>query len=155
MGEGRFNKLLAGYQPNSVYLEGVEKHGKALVTRCDKDIDVTITCIKHIYSMVLLIFSVTLVCELMFYQANQGFKGGILIGCILYDCLLVVLAGYDGGWIGVCLVGLQPVDKELYAESHPVSIKCLPEIILQIFVGPGVAMILMTVILGQSANCSK
>ena len=197
---GRFNKLLVGYQPDSVYLEGEEKHGKVPVTRRDKDIDITITCIKYIYSMVLLIFSVTLVCALIFSkQTKVSQEAPSLVAFFMIVYLLSWLGMMEGGQ--GCLVGLQPVEKELYADSHPVSIKCtrlahkgdnmerfiigrqflvcmvvfltnmagaalpnssvlgLPEIILQIFVGSGVAMILMTVILGQltaqvnAANC--
>jgi hypothetical protein len=39
-----WNKMLAGYQPDEVYLEGAPRHTKAPVNRRDKDIDITVDC---------------------------------------------------------------------------------------------------------------
>ena len=68
---GRWNKLLIGYQPDDVYLEGAPKQGKAPVTRRDKDIDITVTTIKYTCSLGLLIFSVTVVMAAIFTEQTN------------------------------------------------------------------------------------
>lgn len=197
---GRWNKLVADYQPDEVYLEFAERHTKEPVTRRDKDIDVTVTVVKYMYSMALLVFSVGIVMATIFTGNTKLSQDGhpalaffVIWGLILW---LAMMEGGQG-----CLVGLQPVDKELYAESHPITLKSanmahkgdnmarfivgrqflvvlvvfvtnmcgaalggtevlgLPDAVTSIFVGSGVAMILMTIILGQltaqvnAANC--
>ena len=53
---GRFNKLIAGFQPDEVHREGAERHISEPVTRRDADIDRLLTVIKFIYSSALLVF---------------------------------------------------------------------------------------------------
>lgn len=197
---GRWNKQFADYQPDEVYLEGAERHTKEPVTRRDKDVDVTGTVIKYVYSMALLIFSVTVVMATIF-TGNTKLSQDVhpALAFFVIWGLIIWLAMMEGGQ--GCLVGLQPVDKELYAESHPIALKStilahkgdnmsrfivgrqflvvlvvfvtnmcgaaledtevlgLPDAVNNVFVGSGVAMILMTIVLGQltaqvnAANC--
>ena len=197
---GRWNKLLAGYQPDEVYLEEAPRHTKAPVTRRDKDIDVTVTVVKYAYSLGLLIFSVVIVMAAIFTEQTKiSSTSNSLVAFFLLWFLVLWLAMMEGGQ--GALVGLQPVDKELYAETHPRALKntllahkgdnmerfivgrqflvvlvvflsnmCaaslpgtevlgLSDIMLQIFVGSGLALILMMIMLGQltaqinAANC--
>jgi silicon transporter len=197
---GRWNKLIADYQPDDVYLEGAEKHGKEPVNRRDKDIDITVTVIKYAYSMGLLIFSVVIVMSLVFSEKTKiSADVSPVLAFFIIWCLLLWLAMMEGGQGD--LVGLQAVDKELYKDSHPITLKStmvahkgdnmerfiigrqflvvlvvtmtnqagsalkdaevlgLPDALNQIFVASGVALILMTIILGQltaqvnAANC--
>jgi silicon transporter len=197
---GRWNKLLVGFQPDEVYLEGAEPHTKAPVTRRDKDIDVTVTVIKYAYSLALLIFSVIVVMAAIFSEQTKVAENiSPILAFFVIWFLIIWLAMMEGGQ--GCLVGLQPVDKDLYAETHPVSLKCttlahkgdnmerfivgrqflvvlvvfvtnlcgaaikdanvlgLSDKMTEIFLASGVAMILMTIMLGQltaqvnAANC--
>ena len=79
---------------------------------------------RYLYSLVLLVFSVIVVMAAMFSgQTNASTFGipSIAAFCIFWFVLI---------WLGQieagqgCLVGLQQIDKERYAESHPVSLKC-------------------------------
>jgi Silicon transporter len=197
---GRFHKNAVGYQPDEVYLEGAERHTGVPMTRRDKDIDVTVTCLKYLYSMGLLVFSVTIVMAAIFSEQTKVAEqvSPILAFFVIWG-LVLWLAMMEGGQ--GCLVGLQPIDKELYAETHPVSLSnttlahkgdnmerfivgrqflvCLvvfvtnmcggaiadasvlglSSIMTEIFLASGIAMILMTIMLGQltaqvnAANC--
>ena len=197
---GRWNKLIVGYQPDDVYLDGAEPQGKKPVTRRDKDVDITITTIKYMYSLGLLVFSVVIVMAAIFSE-NTRMSQDVhpAFAFVLFWFLLIWLAMMEGGQ--GCLVGLQPVDKDLYKDSHPISYKCttlahkgdnmerfiigrqflvvlvvfvtnmcgaavkdakvlnLPNIITEIFLSSGLAMILTTIIIGQltaqvnAANC--
>jgi hypothetical protein len=197
---GRFNKLIAGYQPDEVYLDGATRNTKAPVTRRDKDIDITVTCIKYLYSMALLVFSITVVMAAIFTEQTKISQDvSKYLAFFLIWFLIIWLAMMEGGQ--GCLVGLQPVDKDLYAETHPIALKStrlahrgdnmerfivgrqflvvlvvfatnmcgaaifdaqvlgLSDIMTEIFLASGIAMILMTIILGQltaqvnAANC--
>jgi Silicon transporter len=197
---GRFHKTAVGYQPDDVYLEDAERHTSTPVTRRDKDIDVTVTVLKYAYSMGLLVFSVVVVMTGVFSEQTKVAKNvsPILAFCVIWG--LVLWLGMMEGGQG-CLVGLQPIDKELYKDSHIVSTKCttlahrgdnmerfivgrqflvvfvvfatnmcgsaiaganvlgLSDIMTEIFLASGVAMIMMTLVLGQlvaqinAANC--
>ena len=118
----RYERILIGYQPDKVYLEGADKITSAPSNKRDKTIDMSITVIKYMYSLALLIFSVTIVI------ANIAGKGTKLsqgthpsVAIILFLFLLVWLAVMEGG-LG-CLVGLQSVDKSQYSQSHPKALK--------------------------------
>jgi MFS family permease len=197
---GRWNKLLVSYQPDEVYLEGAEKHTSEPVTRRDKDVDITVTVIKYVYSTALLIFSVTVVMATIFTEQTKiSQQAHSAVAFLLIWGLILWLAMMEGGQ--GCLVGLQPVEKSLYMDSHPITLKSttlahkgdnmerfivgrqflvvlvvftinmcgaalagtevldLPSLATEIFVSSGVAMILMTIILGQltaqvnAANC--
>ncbi|KAG7338439.1 silicon transporter [Nitzschia inconspicua] len=119
---GRWNKLLAGYQPDDVYTEGAEKQGKAPVTRRDKDVDVTITVIKYIFSTALLAFGIAITMFLIFTgQTQLAMTAHPAVAFVLIWFLLVWLAMMEGGQ--GCLVGLQGVKTDLYKDSHPVTLK--------------------------------
>jgi silicon transporter len=119
---GRWNKLLVGFQPDEVYLEGAERHGAAPVTRRDKDIDITVTVIKYLYSSALLIFCVVIVMATIFSRQTQIAQNvHPVLAFFIFWILLIWLGMMEGGQ--GCLVGLQPVEKDLYAETHPVSLK--------------------------------
>jgi len=197
---GRFNKQIVDYQPDDVYLEGIDRQGKEPITRRDKDIDITVTCLKYLYSMGLLVFSVTVVMAGIFSeQTNVAERASPLLAFFIIWGLVFWLAMMEGGQ--GCLVGLQPVDKKLYAETHPAalmntklahkgdnmerfiigrqflvvlvvfitnmcggaipgaSVLGLSDATTEIFLASGVAMILMTIMLGQltaqinAANC--
>jgi MFS family permease len=197
---GRFNKVAVGYQPDEVYLEDSPRNTAAPVTRRDKDIDVTVTVLKYAYSLGLLVFSVVVVMGAIWTeQTKVAEKVSPILAFIVIWALVLWLAMMEGGQ--GCLVGLQPIDKALYKDSHPVSLKCtqlahsgdnmerfiigrqflvvlvvfvtnmcgaaiadanvfgLSSVMTEIFLASGVAMILMTIILGQltaqvnASNC--
>ena len=121
----RFHKPLVGYQPDEVYLEGAEKHTSAPVTRRDKDIDRVVTVIKFTYSICLMIFSLVIVMTAIFTKQTVGTgtnKIPSAVAFIVFWFLLIWLAMMEGGQ--GALVGLQPIDKDKYAESHPRALKC-------------------------------
>ena len=196
----RFNKLLAGYQPDDVYLKGEDRHTKAPVTRRDMDIDITVTVLKYAYSMGLLVFSVIIVMSAIFSEQTKVAQSvNPIFACIVIWLMLFWLAIMEGGQ--GCLVGLRPVNKDLYATSHPRSLRTtkivhkgdnmerfivgrqflvvlvvfvinmcgaavanasvlgLSGVMTEVFLTSGIALILMTIMLGQlcaqvnAANC--
>jgi hypothetical protein len=119
---GRWEKLLFGYQPDEIYLEGMEKQGKEPVTRRDKDIDVTVTVIKYICSTALLGFAIAITMSLILTgQTVLSANSHPAIAFCLIWFLLIWLAVMEGGQ--GCLVGLQGIDTNLYKESHKVTLK--------------------------------
>jgi silicon transporter len=193
-------RWIPAYQPDDVYFEGAEKHGSDPVTRRDKDIDITVTVIKYVYSTFLLIFSVIVIMSLVFSeQTKMSQDSHPAVAFFLIWGLLLWLAMMEGGQGD--LVGLQPIDKDLYKDSHPITLKSttvahkgdnmerfiigrqflvvlvvfvtnlsgsaiadssvlgLSDLLNEIFVGSGVAMILTTIMIGQltaqvnAANC--
>eukprot|EP00588_Corethron_pennatum_P013425 CAMPEP_0194276666 /NCGR_PEP_ID=MMETSP0169-20130528/9195_1 /TAXON_ID=218684 /ORGANISM="Corethron pennatum, Strain L29A3" /LENGTH=1536 /DNA_ID=CAMNT_0039020433 /DNA_START=169 /DNA_END=4775 /DNA_ORIENTATION=- len=114
----RFHKLLVGYQPDKVYLEGAERHTSAPATKREKDIDTTLTVIKYAASMGLLFFSVVIVMATIKSKSTQlSSVVHPLFAGVSFFLLLMWLAMMEGGQ--GCLVGLQPVIKDLYTKSHP------------------------------------
>jgi len=153
------------------------------------------TCIerlKYVYSMGLLIFSITIVMAAIFTEqtvATDEYNMHPALAFFVFWFLIVWLAMMEGGQ--GALVGLQPVNKALYVDTHPVTLKNtalahkgdnmerfimgrqllvvlvvfvtnmvatavkgasvlgLPTILNQIFLATGVAVILVTIILGQ------
>jgi hypothetical protein len=150
--------------------------------------------------MGLLIFSLVIVISLIFTEQTKLSESAHPVVPFLLICFLLLwLAMMEGGQGD--LVGLQPIDKELYKDSHPITLKStsiahkgdnmerfivgrqflvvlvvfvtnlsgsavpdsnvlgLSDTLTSIFVGSGVAMILMVIILGQltaqvnAANC--
>jgi hypothetical protein len=197
---GRWNKMLVNYQPDEVYLEGAARHTTVPVTRRDEDIDITVTVVKYLYSTGLLIFSVTIVMAAIFSeQTTISQDTHSVVAFFVLWFLIIWLAMMEGGQ--GCLVGLQPIDKELYGKSHSVTLRNtlaahkgdnmerfiigrqflvvlvvfvinlsggavadanvlnLSDTVTEVFLASGVAMILMTIILGQltaqinAANC--
>lgn len=143
-------------------------------------------------STILLVFCVVVVMSAVFTeQTTVSESSHALVAFLVLWFLIIWLAMMEGGQ--GCLVGLQPVDKDLYANSHPVSYKCaalaqkrdnmnrfivgrqflvvlvvfginlcgsaiadanvlgLPDPMREVFLASGVALMLMTIILGQLA----
>uniref|UniRef100_A0A7S1BJG6 Uncharacterized protein n=1 Tax=Corethron hystrix TaxID=216773 RepID=A0A7S1BJG6_9STRA len=114
----RIHKLLTGCQPDKVYLEGAERHTSAPATKRDKDIDTTLTVIKYVASTGLLIFSVVIVMATISTRSTQlSDSVNPVFAGVSFFILLLWLAIMEGGQ--GCLVGLQPVNKDLYGLSHP------------------------------------
>ena len=157
-----------------------------------------VTAIKNCVSGALLLFSLTLISAAMFDHQTRATSEAYDLNSVVAYCLLwVVLL-----WLGIiegglnCMVGLRPVDRELYKDSHPLTYKAtqltladksknhlerfivgrqymdltmvftisflasavkgasvlgLPSLICQIFLNTGLAMILVTIVLGQLA----
>jgi hypothetical protein len=79
---------------------------------------------KYTYSMLLLIFSVTIVMAAIFSkQTVATSEKGIhpVLAFFIFWFLIYWLGVMEGGQ--GCLVGLQHIDKTLYAESHPTTLK--------------------------------
>jgi hypothetical protein len=80
----------------------------------------TVQAIKMAYSMILVIFSATIVMGLMF-------NGETKISNDVHPALAVVVFWLGILWMsmvegGQCsMVGLPPIDRELYKESHPIT----------------------------------
>jgi hypothetical protein len=78
---------------------------------------------KYLYSLGLLIFSVVIVVAAIFSEqttataADQDLKVSPILAFVVFWFLIVWLATMEGGQ--GALVGLQPVDPKLYANSHP------------------------------------
>ena len=197
----RYHKPLVNYQPDEVHLEGAEAHGAEPVTRRDKDIDRLVTVFKFIYSLGLLAFALIMVMTAIFTGQTSAATKGIpsVAAFFIFWFLIAWLAMMEGGQ--GALVGLQPVDKSLYAESHPRALKNtvlahkgdnmerfilgrqflvvlvvfvsnmmasavadasvlgLPSTVNNIFLGTGIALILIAINIGQltaqvnAANC--
>jgi hypothetical protein len=119
---GRWTKLLFGYQPDPVYLENQPKEESKPVTRRDKDIDVTSTVIRYIFSSTLLCFGVAVTCSLIFTkQTELSSQLPPWVVFVLLLFLLLYLATMEGGQ--GCLVGLQGIEHDLYKDSHAVALK--------------------------------
>ena len=148
------------------------------------------TYIKYVYSMILLIFSLVIVMALIATE-NTKLSRDIhpALAYVVIWVGIIWLTMIEGGQAS--LVGLPPVDRDLYLESHPVTHQIcsmchkgdnldrylvgrqfmvvltafcinmaggplkgatvfgLPDVIIQIFLGSGLAMILMTASIGQ------
>lgn len=79
---------------------------------------------KYIYSSLLLVFCVTLVMAAIFSgQTNAVAEMNIPpVATFFVFWLLIVWLGMLEGGQG-CLVGLKPIDRNRYADSHPISFK--------------------------------
>jgi hypothetical protein len=172
----------------------VEEPKSSFASACDS--------FKTLYSVLLLIFAVTLVMAAIFSKQTVGTaEKGIppIVAFFVFWFLIFWLGVMEGGQ--GCLVGLQPVDKSLYAETHPTTLKNttiahrgdnmerfivgrqflvvlvvfvssfmsssikdaevlgLPDIVGSIFFSSGLALILVTITIGQltaqvnAANC--
>jgi hypothetical protein len=161
-----------------------------------------IESLKYLYSVALLVFSVTIVMAAIFTEQTKTTGDNNLppgVAFVIFWFLIIWLAFMEGGQ--GALVGLQPIDKALYAVSHPrafritslahegdnmerfivgrqflvvlvvfvtnmmvsavddASVLGLPDILNEIFLATGIAVILTTIMLGQlcaqvnAANC--
>jgi hypothetical protein len=187
----RWNKLLVNYQPDEVYLHGAPKQGAEPVTKRDKDVDITVTLVKYLYSLGLLIFAICIIMAVIFTK-NTKIADNVhpAFAFFLFWFLIVWLAMMEGGQ--GALVGLQVVEPSKYAVSHPrtlrntrlahkgdnmerfilgrqylvvlvifilnqsgapidtnKSVLNLPDIVTSIFLENGVAMMIVTIIMGQ------
>lgn len=171
-------------------------------SRCRSAFASGIEILKYLYSIALLAFSVIIVMAANFSDQTVATGENNVhpaLAFFIFWFLIFFLAMLEGGQ--GCLVGLQPVDKALYAETHPValmsttlahrggnmerfivgrqflvvfvvfalnmtggaisgaSVLGLNSILTDIFLASGVAVILITVVLGQivaqinAANC--
>jgi len=187
----RAHKVLFGLQPDTVYLENAEKETRKPITRRDKDIRITLIVLRVIYSMAILLFCVVLVMKAMLDGKTSAETYNIKpkYAIIIFWLVIIWLGVMEGGQ--GCLVGLYPVNKDYYIDSHPITAKCtslahsadnlerfivgrqllailavfvlhmigtvepgasywgLPEIVGVIFYDTGIALILITVIIGQ------
>jgi silicon transporter len=79
--------------------------------------------IKYVISTIALIFSITLIMGLIFTEQttlSSDIHPGLAFCTLLLSVTwLTMVEGSQGS-----LVGLAPVDRELYKESHPISYKC-------------------------------
>ena len=79
-----------------------------------------ITLFKSIYSVVLLIFSLVSVAAMIAYrQTNLSDSAHPAVAYIVFAAAILWLTMVEGGQAS--LVGLAPVNKELYKDSHPKS----------------------------------
>src|SRR5210317_62139 len=150
----------------------------------------TVEAVKNVISTCALIFSCTLIGGLIFTdQTNIAQNVHPGLAAVLLVFTLCWLSVVEGGQAS--LVGLAPVSRELYKESHPTAYKCteishtgdnldryllgrqfmvvfivftlnqsgnpiadaelwdLPQGVLSVFLGSGLAMILLTTMIGQ------
>jgi len=149
-----------------------------------------LTMIKNFYSTCLLIFSIVIICGLIF-TGNTQLASDVHPWLAFFVMWLAIiwLSMVEGGQAS--MVGLAPVNKELYKESHPLAYKCtslchkgdnldryllgrqfmvvlivfmvnlsgaplpgatlwgFPQVVLDIFLVTGIAMILFTCMVGQ------
>eukprot|EP00591_Stephanopyxis_turris_P000743 CAMPEP_0195512868 /NCGR_PEP_ID=MMETSP0794_2-20130614/4675_1 /TAXON_ID=515487 /ORGANISM="Stephanopyxis turris, Strain CCMP 815" /LENGTH=550 /DNA_ID=CAMNT_0040640747 /DNA_START=72 /DNA_END=1724 /DNA_ORIENTATION=+ len=109
------------------YLTSEEKESSS-----DKDekkksrsvIGAVLGCFKYLYSMTFLIFSVFIVMMSIFTKqtgAAAVYNIPPVATFFIFWCLILWLAMMEGGQ--GCLVGLQPVKKDKYIQSHPITHK--------------------------------
>lgn len=148
------------------------------------------TAFKYVYSMALVGFSIAIIMNLIF-QGQTKISSDVhpVLAFFVVWMAIIWLNMIEGGQ--GALVGLPPVNRELYKESHPITLICtemahegdnldryligrqfmvlvvvfvtnlagaplpgatvfgLPDIVQKIFIGSGVAMILLTANVGQ------
>jgi len=118
-----------GHQMHYPHEEDDQPHGKHLdpaekIEAPHSIIGSGIECLKYLYSLALLVFSVTVVMAAIFTKQTvaTGENNTIpVIAFIIFWFLICWLAMMEGGQ--GALVGLQPVDKFLYKDSHPRALK--------------------------------
>jgi len=88
-------------------------------------IDLSKACkyFKYVYSYCLLIFSVAVIMGLIFTsQTNLSSQVSPALAFVCCWVAVIWLTMVEGSQAS--LVGITPVDRELYKESHPISFKC-------------------------------
>jgi len=119
----RFHKLIIGYQPDEVYLEGAQRQTSDPVTIIDKNVDRTVNILRYTISLVLLVFCVIVVMAGIFNSQTISYVEYELppvITFFLFWFLICWLAMMEGGQ--GCLIRLHPVDRDKYEDSHPKSV---------------------------------
>jgi len=76
---------------------------------------------KYLYSIALLIFCVVVVTGTIFTKQTTSTSNGVppVVAFLIFCFLILWLATMEGGQ--GALVGLEPIDKERYEESHPIA----------------------------------
>jgi len=80
---------------------------------------------KYIFSMILVLFSVVVVTAAIFTKQTTATGDNNVhpvVAFFVFWILILWLALMEGGLN--CMVGLQPIDKALYAQSHPLARRC-------------------------------
>lgn len=81
--------------------------------------------LKIFFSSALLIFCVTLVIATNVEgnsKAEDSYKIPAPVALLMVLFMILILAMLEGGV--VCMIGLKPIDPEVYRESHPIAYKC-------------------------------
>eukprot|EP00566_Odontella_aurita_P000753 CAMPEP_0113573476 /NCGR_PEP_ID=MMETSP0015_2-20120614/26638_1 /TAXON_ID=2838 /ORGANISM="Odontella" /LENGTH=549 /DNA_ID=CAMNT_0000476557 /DNA_START=284 /DNA_END=1933 /DNA_ORIENTATION=- /assembly_acc=CAM_ASM_000160 len=111
------------YQTDDVYFEDKEKQTWEPVNKSDEDINMTSTIVKYIYSLALLIFSVTMVMSAIFSEQTKiSISAHPVTALVIFWFLIIWLATVEGGQ--GALVGIQPVASSKYAVTHTKAYKC-------------------------------
>lgn len=88
-----------------------------------KNARTAINVVKCVYSTVLFIFSIVIIMAAIFGQDTQvSQEAHSALAFVVIWIAVIWLSMVEGGQAG--LVGLGPVDKDLYKESHPTTYKC-------------------------------
>lgn len=152
-----------------------------------------LSIMKYVYSVALLVFSVVMIMGVIFNESTKlSSDVSPWLALIVFWMAIIWLTMIEGQQAS--LVGLPPIDFELYKDSHPATYQntsfafkgdnlnrylmgrqfmvllvvfvinmCgaplagaevlgLPDIVIQIFIGTGIAMILVTCMIGQLAT---
>ena len=121
-----YNKKVAGYHPDDIYLRNEDSQPPAPTSIRDKDIERFVTVIRFSYSLALFLFSVVLVVACIFTRqtsttiGKEGWTTSVLV-LIAFWFLIGWLALIEGG-LG-CLLGLKSLEASKYELSHPHSFK--------------------------------
>jgi len=115
----RFNTAAAGYQLDKFY---VKEDGAQAPKRTSRDehIDLLLVILKFSYSTILLVACVVVVHAAVFTEqtiATRDLNIHPAVAFFIFWFLIVWLAMMEGGQ--GALVGLQSIDKQKYAETHP------------------------------------
>eukprot|EP00977_Amphora_coffeiformis_P021318 scaffold9178_cov176-Amphora_coffeaeformis.AAC.14 len=139
--------------------------------------EILVKIIKNVVSLSLLGFSIYMVmAAILTKQTKVAGAAGAPAAAVAMWTLILWLGLMEGGQGS--LVGLQPVDKALYQQSHPIAYQCarlahhgenffivntcssplpgtsiqgVPDYLVEAFLESGLATIIITVILGQLA----
>ena len=82
-----------------------------------------LTCLKHVYSTGLLIFSIVIIMALIYHEDTRVSRD-------VHPALAYILIWFAIFWMNMvegsqgAFVGLPPVQRELYENTHPISHKC-------------------------------
>mmetsp|Transcript_6145 Transcript_6145/g.13277 ORF Transcript_6145/g.13277 Transcript_6145/m.13277 type:complete len:1023 (-) Transcript_6145:104-3172(-) len=121
----RWQNMFFKFQPDDVYLEGEPRETSIPSNSRDEATNQAVMLIKCTYSVAFLVFSAALFMEAIFTGQTVVFlKHSIspAVSCVIFWSLIVWLALVEGGQ--GCLVGLSPIDRNLYKSSHCLSSYC-------------------------------
>lgn len=92
---------------------------------CRSYLDTAVIVVKNIFSAALLGFCIVMLSAAIFEKqttATAEYDLHPSVAFVVFWVLLLWLALMEGGLN--CMVGLKPVTKALYAESHPLALRC-------------------------------